>query len=1257
MDGDYLKGKSNPVIILILIFFFSAFILGQDKQVDESKQLRKEILVIYKAGGEKGLRDFFKKSKKRITNKFIVDFVKAGVKERNEEWLKACKILAGEKKDEKTLADIYFKFGDYFRLITDYDKANYYFEKALQMYVRLNDYIGKGNVYLSRGDIYQITKIKSSTLEMYKKALVSFTNAKYLLGKGNVYLRLGNIYLGTTDYSKALDMYEKALVFFDEIGNPIGKGNVYQSKGDIYFYLGDKSKALEMYDKALTLFEKTGDLVDLGNLYMRKGIIYSKSGERKWMIEMYDKALHSFRKAKDFLGQGNVYSHKGDILLYSGDNLNAMKMYENALNLFKKIGDLLGQGNVHLKMGLIYFYIGDNVRSMRMYEKSLQFFEKKGNTLGLGNAYEKMGNIYFRIGDNLKAMEMYDKAMPFFRKAKNPTNQGNLYMSKGKIYFRIGDYSSAIEMYDKSINLFEKEGAHLSLGSVFFRKGDIYFYSGDILNALKMYEKGIRIFKKEKIPMGLGIGYFRKGDVYLRTADYSGAIEMYNKALPFFDQTKNPLGKGNVCWRKGDIFYYTGENTKALEMYDEALPFFEQAGTPLGQGDIYRRKGDIYSKTADIVNASKMYDRALLFFEKAGELRGKVNIFYGKGGIYLDTGDILRALEMYDKALVINKKIGDIESEAYILHKKAQIFAKFGKKIEAGALFERAISELEKMRTQTAFPEIKRTFMEKVYKLYEDAVLLLLENRYYDKGFKYAEMIRARVFLDQMAEGLVGLEKGLKPELKEERDRLVGKLSALSRQMQETPGKEEKKLQKLKEVYLRVESQFEDLLIKIRLENTLYAAVNYPQPVSVRDLQTGVLKKGETLLSYFIAPEKAYAFIVSGENFKVRQLKVNEKEINGYVERYLLAIKENNARDMKRYGSLIYEKLFRPLEKYLKGSKKIIIVPAGQLETIPFESLIASKKKPGRPVYLLEKYRIKYIQSASILSVLRKHYQRNRETKNFIGFGDPVYDYENFQQGKPEQGSKKIFATESTEVTESILSHEDTRRDTKEKRLSSVPSVSSVAIEPPQAFGDEIKEIYRSRYARAGGIMNRLPHSGEEIQTIARLFEQKSQKCKIHLRDHASEEHAKSPDLKEFDYIHFSCHGLLNDDFQSLVLSQIPGAKEDGYLTLNEIMNCDYNAKLVVLSACQTGAGKMERAEGVTGLTRAVMYAGTPAVMASLWKVDDTATKELMVKFYKNMLEKNMDKAEALRQAKLELIKNKKYTSPLFWSAFVLYGE
>jgi CHAT domain-containing protein len=386
----------------------------------------------------------------------------------------------------------------------------------------------------------------------------------------------------------------------------------------------------------------------------------------------------------------------------------------------------------------------------------------------------------------------------------------------------------------------------------------------------------------------------------------------------------------------------------------------------------------------------------------------------------------------------------------------------------------------------------------------------------------------------------------------------------------------------------------------------------------VQELQKDVLKKGEILVRYFISPEKLYVFLVSKKKFKVVSLDVKEKEIAGLSEHYLGAMREDDYIRMKRYGKILYEKIFKPLEKRIKNSKDIIIIPDRELAKIPFESLIVDHRGQDRPVFLLEKYRVKYLQSASLLKILRQDYQKGRETDNFIGFGDPVYDYENFKLGKPEKGSI-------------------TRTSQKE---------------------DEIKEIHRSRYARAGGIMKRLQASGEEVKTIARLFEKKSLNSVVHLREQASEDIAKAGNMRDFTYIHFSCHGILGETFQSLVLSQdIPGAKDDGYFTLNEIMNCDYNAKLVVLSACQTGSGKLERAEGVTGMTRAVMYAGTPAVVATLWKVDDEATKELMVKFYENMLEKKLDKAEALRQAKLELINNKKDRSPLFWSAFVMYGE
>ena len=98
-------------------------------------------------------------------------------------------------------------------------------------------------------------------------------------------------------------------------------------------------------------------------------------------------------------------------------------------------------------------------------------------------------------------------------------------------------------------------------------------------------------------------------------------------------------------------------------------------------------------------------------------------------------------------------------------------------------------------------------------------------------------------------------------------------------------------------------------------------------------------------------------------------------------------------------------------------------------------------------------------------------------------------------------------------------------------------------------------------------------------------------------------------------------------------------------------------AELVVLSACETGLGEEVKGEGLVGLTRGFMYAGSPRVVVSLWSVDDEATSELMQKFYTNMLQKNLKPAAALRAAQIEMSRNQNFTAPYYWAAFTLQGE
>jgi CHAT domain-containing protein len=116
--------------------------------------------------------------------------------------------------------------------------------------------------------------------------------------------------------------------------------------------------------------------------------------------------------------------------------------------------------------------------------------------------------------------------------------------------------------------------------------------------------------------------------------------------------------------------------------------------------------------------------------------------------------------------------------------------------------------------------------------------------------------------------------------------------------------------------------------------------------------------------------------------------------------------------------------------------------------------------------------------------------------------------------------------------------------------------------------------------------------------------------------------------------------------------------EEDGILQMNEIFNLDLNADLVVLSACQSGLGKLVRGEGIIGLTRAFMYAGASSVVVSLWNVRDVSTAEFMNRFYRHLRE-GKSQPEALRQAKLDMIRSERpvYRFPYFWSPFVIISQ
>ena len=204
---------------------------------------------------------------------------------------------------------------------------------------------------------------------------------------------------------------------------------------------------------------------------------------------------------------------------------------------------------------------------------------------------------------------------------------------------------------------------------------------------------------------------------------------------------------------------------------------------------------------------------------------------------------------------------------------------------------------------------------------------------------------------------------------------------------------------------------------------------------------------------------------------------------------------------------------------------------------------------------------------------------------------------------------------------------------TKEKRRASRDDEKALALGNP-SLGDE---AYNLRFAE------------REVREIAKDYPNST----VFVKEQATKSNVISLSPQN-DILHFAVHAEFNQQNpMSSALLLAKEGKDDGRLKVGEIFSLNLKADMVVLSACETGLGKNNSGDEIIGLTRAFIYAGTPSVITTLWKVNDRASYELMREFYSNL--KTMKKSEALRQAQLKTMKE--FPEPFFWAAYQLTGE
>ena len=367
-------------------------------------------------------------------------------------------------------------------------------------------------------------------------------------------------------------------------------------------------------------------------------------------------------------------------------------------------------------------------------------------------------------------------------------------------------------------------------------------------------------------------------------------------------------------------------------------------------------------------------------------------------------------------------------------------------------------------------------------------------------------------------------------------------------------------------------------------------------PVSLRAVRRA-LRSDEMLLEYVLAEPASYCLAITRDSVDLVRLR-GQKRIESEIGLHLKEIRSKQA--AKETGRRLFGLLLEPV-RGLPRRTRLVIVPDGALHGLSFDSLV-----DGTGRYVVESYVVSCAPSGTALDLLRTDPSRPGAGAGGLVIGGVSYERE-----------KELLTRNA------ISGKQEATGGLSNLRLSALSRISHAE--------DEVKAITAS-----GGKWTVL--EGEA----------------------ATESRLKAQPLERYQILHFATHGISDvkyPDRAALVLGWDPGTDDDGLLQAREISRLNLNAELVVLSACDTGEGRLEGEEGVANLVRAFMIAGARSVVASQWVADDTSTLALMTGFYRN-LAGGYDRAAALRRAKQDFLARFGANAvPYYWAGFVLVGE
>jgi CHAT domain-containing protein len=831
----------------------------------------------------------------------------------------------------------------------------------------------------------------------------------------------------------------------------------------------------------------------------------------------------------------------------------------------------------------------------------------------------RLSEAYFELDHRDEAAASNDEALQIWREVHDKRGEGLSLVMQGDLLMMDNKPAEAAVAFKNAEAIWRELNDPVQLATSLVEQNFLAIRQGQWQNALVLLnEAQTLLVEREAEPYVAAKIANSFGEIYEAYGQLDTALSYFNESVMYFRDVAHDT-KGTITAR-----IKVGRVLASLRKFDAAKKEIEESvaaavltDNALTIGLCHEDLGKVLLQAESYEPARAEFLSAISYFTKSNSARPKARaeIYLGQTEHLL--GNVSAASVAYEKALHFFTEQSDYTNEAALRFGVAKLALEQGQLDKTAENIRRSIQLTEQLRENASSKDLRSSFLDSVHDRYETYVEWLMTRYDRDRNpqfaveaFEAAEAGRARSLLDSLYAYQRELRQPSDPLLILDEEKLQQSEQQLIDHRDDllSRGGTEKEKAEVNQKLRDVRAQLETLDAKIN-SSAKFNELLRSDPLSYERIRSEITDSQTSLLLYSLGSRKSFAWVVTKDGLNTYEL-ANKDTIEDAANKLIELIKNRltNESDETRLQTAIEEVsrlVVEPLSKKLETSR-LIIVADGILQYVPFQIL---KTSAAAQQPMIASFDIVAAPSASALAIVRRQRtQRQPAPKLLVGFGDAVFS-------------------------------------------------SDYAPQPIKSDTNVSEE--RSHAGSRFGSLPRLFNAKRELSAIGDLTGSAST---FYTEYNATRDKFLKVDLSQFRILHVVTHGVLDDqqpELSGLVLSQIDGSARpiDGFVSLADIYKLRAPVDLVVLSACHTALGQSLRGEGLVGLTRGFMYAGASGVVASLWKVDDRVTAELMKRFYANMLQHGMGPSAALRAAQNEIRTQPGRSAPYYWAGFTFQGD